>query len=71
MFKAKTFAVVLTFFACVLAPALLRGGGGGFVTAFVGATTAVSTGGITLSGPELMTVDSLGGEFPRPEPGTE
>jgi large repetitive protein len=60
MFKAKTFAVVLTFFACALAPVLLWGGGGGFVTAFVAVATAVSTGGTTLSGPELMAVDNLG-----------
>jgi sugar lactone lactonase YvrE len=60
MLRAKTFGAILTFFACVLSPALLWGGGGGFVTAFVDATTVVSTGGITLSGPELMAVDSLG-----------
>ncbi|MFZ0318985.1 MAG: Ig-like domain repeat protein [Candidatus Sulfotelmatobacter sp.] len=63
MFSAKTFAAVLTFVACVLASALLWGGGGGFVTAFVGVATAVSTGGITLSGPELMAVDSLGNVY--------
>ena len=63
MSRAKTFAAVLTFFACVLGPALLWGGGGGFVTAFVDVTTAVSTGGITLSGPELMAVDSLGNVY--------
>ena len=44
----------------MLVPALLWSGGGGFVTAFVDATTVVSAGGITLSGPELMAVDSLG-----------
>jgi sugar lactone lactonase YvrE len=63
VFRAKTFAAVLTFFACILATALLWGGGGGFVTAFVDVTTAVSTGGITLSGPELMAVDSLGNVY--------
>ena len=60
MFGAKTFTAVLTFFASLLASALLWGGGGGFPTAFTDATTVISTGGITLSGPELMAVDSLG-----------
>ncbi len=63
MFKAKTFTVGLTFFVCVLAPVLLWSGGGGFVTAFVAVVTAVSTGGITLSGPELMAVDGLGNVY--------
>jgi sugar lactone lactonase YvrE len=63
IFRAKTFAVVLTFVACVLASALSWGGGGGFVTAFVGVATAVSTGGIPLSGPGLMAVDSLGNVY--------
>jgi sugar lactone lactonase YvrE len=60
MFRAKCFAAGLTFLACVVGPLLLWGGGGGDVTAFVGAESAVSTGGITLSGPELMAVDILG-----------